>query len=487
MNVKSSSSPRGQVLIIFAGAFVVVIMMLALLFDGARGVVLRRELQDASDSAALAAANIIQAISPKGCSASAGPPPGAPQASVVAAAKASVATNIPGYDLNTVVVSCVSGWPKNNAVQVTLGKTSETFFGSIFGIGPMTVGTASSAINGQTTVNNYSVVELDPSNLSWPNGLRGCPSFLLSGGPTVNFDSSIYIDSSCSAANGGAFSTNGNAASVTMGAGAAIRIVGEYKPTALTVTPAPIEHSLWKNDPLGFLANSPPPISSMPVQSASRMVLGGGSTVLEPGVYVGGIQLKNKSKAFLHPGIYVMKGASGNGGLDLGAQSEVYAIPTAKTSTTQAQWPTDCVATNCGVLIYYLPETNAAAGEQITVAAGAVFMVRAYNPDLDTSAFKNDLYRNLLIWQDANPVPSPTWAQPIVSLSGGGGVVMSGTVYTPSAGVTMGGNAGGSGGSSIDLTLQFITWDLTLSGNSSFHFIYQADSFTQPLDYGLIE
>src|SRR6266568_5575949 len=102
---------RGQVLVIFAAAFVVLIMMLALLFDGARGVVLRRQVQDASDAASLAAANDIQGttaqgISKKGCSATAGPPPGAPQAWVIAAAKASVSQNLPGFNLAKVVVTC---------------------------------------------------------------------------------------------------------------------------------------------------------------------------------------------------------------------------------------------------------------------------------------------------------------------------------------------------------------------------------------------
>src|SRR3972149_6977212 len=43
-------APRGQVLVIFAFAFIAIIMMLALLFDGARGLVLRGERQSASDA-----------------------------------------------------------------------------------------------------------------------------------------------------------------------------------------------------------------------------------------------------------------------------------------------------------------------------------------------------------------------------------------------------------------------------------------------------
>jgi hypothetical protein len=93
----------------------------------------------------------------------------------------------------------------------------------------------------------------------------------------------------------------------------------------------------------------------------------------------------------------------------------------------------------------------------------------------------------MLIWQDATPLPTSSYAQPIVQLTGGGGVDLGGTVYAPSAKVQMGGSSGGSGGDSIDLTLQFISWDLQLSGNSSFHFRYMDNEFVKPLDYGLVE
>ena len=137
-----------------------IVMLLALLFDGARGLVTRRELQNTSDAAALAAANIIQAQSPRGCSATAGPPPGAPQAGIVAAAKASVAINLPDYPQDEVVVSCPTGWD-NYGVQVTLTDTSPTFFGSIFGGGPLDVVARSSAVNGQTYETGHGLVVAD--------------------------------------------------------------------------------------------------------------------------------------------------------------------------------------------------------------------------------------------------------------------------------------------------------------------------------------
>lgn len=64
---------------------------------------------------------------------------------------------------------------------------------------------------------------------------------------------------------------------------------------------------------------------------------------------------------------------------------------------------------------------------------------------------------------------------------------MSGTVYAPSAKVDMQGTSGGGSGGTVDLTLQYIVWDLNLSGNANFHFRYSAEAFARLTNYGLIE
>lgn len=503
-SLRRPASERGQFLVIFAFAFLVIVMMLGLLFDGARGLVLRREMQNASDAAAMAGANVLQGLPFTGCSAAVGPPPGDPQAAVEAAAKASIAANLPNYNLAEVIVSCPPGWD-NVAVQVQLAGQSPTFFGTVFGMGPLDVATSSSAVNGLNSFNRYSVILLDPENPSWPQARRGCPSFLLSGGPTVRFDSSIYINSACTAANGGALSTNGNATTFTLGPnGPSVRIVGEYKPQALTITPAPVEHQRPKTDPLLFLQPQPPPgspnfastdSSSLKLQRTTRLIVGQGqsnSTVtLEPGVYKGGIQLRNQSVAYLHPGIYVIQG----GGIDLGAQTSLYAVPAGPVSPNIATtWDTTCTSANCGVLIY---NTGTSSGPQamgqVSVAAGATFKVRSYDPTVSVTlrnsgaSYTNPDYESLLIWQSRDPLASNTYAQPWLQLNGGGNVVMAGTVYAPQAKVQMGGGSGGGGGSSVVLTLQFIVWDLELSGNSTFWFRYDGGEFSTPPDYGLIE
>ncbi|HEX6655717.1 MAG TPA: hypothetical protein VF153_05840, partial [Candidatus Limnocylindria bacterium] len=348
----------------------------------------------------------------------------------------------------------------------------------------------------------------------------GCPSFLLSGGPTVIFDSSVYIDSACVRTNGGALSTNGNSASLTLGnSGPLIRIVGEYAPGALTIAPAPVEHSTSKPDPIApkvyeapwwtpaytaplvdnrppgstaFLATNP---TGLKVRQTSKLTIGpGGSNqtlVLEPGVYKGGIELRNSSIALLHPGVYVLQG----GGLKLGAQTSVYAVDYS-VNTTPTTWANSCHKGSCGVLIYNTgDQSGATAMDQVNITAGATFKVRAYDSTASAptsilnngTQFSSTKFDHMLIWQSADPQATSTYAQPVVALQGGGNVEMIGTVYAPQAKVQMGGNSGGSGGTQLNLTLQFIVWDLELSGNSTFHFVYDGNEFVVPPSYGLTE
>jgi hypothetical protein len=481
----------GQILPFFALALVAIIAMAALLFTGANSLLLRRQLQNAGDAAALAAANLIQARTVtktgSGCSAVANPDPGAPWPDLVTAARNSVAANSPGFDPANVIVTCPAGW-ENFVVQVDLRTVGSPLFGGLGGRG-LQVATTSQAINGQVTGSNYSIVTLDPYHpTGWPNGRKGCPAVLLSGGPTVTLDGSLHINSSCPASDsGGALGTNGNAANITLNNGSLIRMVGSYAPGPLTITPAPLTGQAAIPDPLGGLDAIDS--SGLPIRSATKLTINGTSQVLLPGVYVGGIELKSSAIAYLRPGVYVLRG----GGIRLGAQSSLFTIVATASSTTSATWAADCPPSSttvhtCGAMILNTAMTGAT--DSIDVAAGATLKMRAYDAKADASGAtpaNPDQYTGLLIWQEGTPAASPTWAQPVISLTGGGNADISGTVYAPQALVSMGGSAGGSGGASVDLTLQFITYDLEFHGNSAFHFFYVENNFARPTDYGLIQ
>ncbi len=472
-----TNGQRGQILVLFTFVLVAILAMLGLLFDGGSALTLKRQFQNAGDAAALAGANIIQSLATRGCSATAGPPPGAPQSAVVTAVQNAVHLSLPSVPNSNIAVTCPNGW-SNYAVQVGLSGISQTVFGRVVGITGLAANTTSAAVNGQLATSIYSIVELDPSNPTWPSGRKGCPSVLISGGPTVTLEGSMIVDSTCSAANGGALGTNGNSATLTLNNGATIRVAGDYVPGPLTITPAPVTQVTPLKDPLAGLSTMP----TLPTVSNSRLTISGGPQVLNPGVYVGGILMKNTAIAYLRPGIYVMKG----GGFSIGAQNEVYSVPAGVSSTSAATWATDCPTTTCGILIYNTSGSGGTAMGQFQVGAGATVKLRPYVPSADTTGTNATDYANLLLWQDANPVPTISASQPTVALSGGGTVDVSGTIYAPSAEVSMGGGSGGAGGAT-DVTLQFISWDLTLSGNSTFIFRYRSDAFAKPTDYGLIQ
>jgi Flp pilus assembly protein TadG len=484
----------GQILVLFVLALVAMIAMLGLLLDGGQALALRRQLQDAGDAGALAAANVlVQSGANAGCSATTGPPPGAARSTIVTAAQNAVHASLPNLPNASIDVTCADGW-SNFAVQVNLSNRSPGYFAGILGVHGFQVATTSQALNGKPPGGiKYSVVELDPSNTSWPNTFRGCPSVLISGSNTVIFDGAVQVDSACTAANGGALSSNGNSANVQVNNSATINLVGGYAPGALTITPTPQTGQPIVKDPLSWLP--PIPWSSWPAamtRGNNQTTLNGGSTVLEPGIYTGGIQMKNSAVAYMHPGIYVMRDApNGTGGFQIGSQNKVYSIPSTLTSTSDASWPTDCTSANCGVLIFNTGMTSSAMSgvikDDLTVGGGATLKLRPYLASVDGTGTNDSSYNNLLVWQDKATVPSSSYAQPPISLSGGGLINLTGTLYAPSALVSMGGSSGGAGGSSVDVTLQFISWDLAFNGNISFHFYYQSDAFAKAMDYGLIK
>jgi hypothetical protein len=276
-------------------------------------------------------------------------------------------------------------------------------------------------------------------------------------------------------------STNGNGGSLTMQNGAPIQLVGGYAAGSMTISPTPTTGVQPVLDPL---RNLPPINTTGMTVTSSRQVLSNETRIFNPGIYQGGIELRNSSVALLRPGIYVIQG----GGLDIGSQAKVLAISNGVTTPNYSNWAGDCPANQCGVLIYNTGTANGSnAMGPIAIAAGATIKLRAYDPDAISTGDGVADYENLLIWQSASPVPTATYEQPILALKGGGNVDIRGTVYAPSAKVEMGGNSGGSGGDVVNLTLQFISWDLEFRGNSSFTFYFNDAEFVRPIDYGLVE
>ena len=513
-----SNREEGVIVVLFSMFLVVLLGFGALVYTGAQALVLRRQLQNAGDAAALAAANLL--IINAGCSASGSGGP--PRAEIVAAAKAAVTTNAPGYDLSKVIVTCPTGY-LNAAVQVDLSGQGPSYFGMQ---GINTAATAT-AVNGQVVDQDYAVILLNPSNPNWPAQRNGCASFLVNGGITLTFEKKVIVDSKCTLAdsNNGAVKALNASFQMNFINGAEMRIGGEYAANTYGhINPTPTEHFRpLIADPLSglltpdvYLSNG----SGATLPTINMATTGQGicknqdPCILPPGRYPGGIAAQGGSgptTLLLRPGVYYV----GGGGLKLkSASARVISIPdTATLSDAQAKtqfrtnlsesqiiqnWQNNCPisGTHCGVMIYNAPSgsswvTGGGNADEISNGSQGIVLLRAYNPAIDEIAANRApfaTYGGLVIWQARTPAPTQSSPQPAISMGGGACVIMSGTVYAAGGQVTFGGSSCGSGGGGESVTtLQFVVWDLTLSGNNDFYFAYQKNLFAAPLQYGLVK
>jgi Flp pilus assembly protein TadG len=505
---------EGVIVILFAMSLVVLLAFAGLVYTGAQALVLRRQLQNAGDAGALAAANLL--IVQQGCSAAG--TGGPPRDTVVAQAKAGVSQNLPNYPTSAITVSCPAGY-NNTAVQVDLHDNGPSYFG----MAAIPAATTSVAVNGRATEHQYAVVLLDPgppTNASWPNARNGCASFLVNGGIQMTFEKSIFVDSQCTVgfSNNGAVKALNASFRMTLINGAVMRIGGEMALNTLgKITPNPEEHYLpLVGDPLAAML-TPDQITgvTLPTYNMSSVCAGQNPCILSPGRYPGGIAAGSgggPSTVLLRPGVYYVAG----GGMKLkSASARILSIPTSTvladaaaktmfaTSKTADQigtaWQGQCPLTNspCGVLVYNAPSSSTAwvtsggNADQISNGSQGMLMLRAYKPENDATPGAStayEPYRNLVFWQARTPKPSQSSAQPDISMSGGACVAVSGTVYAPGGRMDFGGSTCGTGGGGDAVSaLQFIVWDLTISGNNNFYFAYQKDYFAAPQVYGLID
>jgi hypothetical protein len=536
----SRSAEHGQIIVLFALMLVALLAMGGLLFTGAQTLVTRRSLQNAGDAAALAGANVL--FNNHGCSTSATGP-------IVTAINDSVSQNLPGFNLANVHVSCPSKIDpvtgdelyKNYAVQVDLTGSAPGFFGAA----GIAVSTTSVAVNGATGANGYSVALLDPYPWQqWKKSggsVPGCPSFLFNGGATAYFEGDIIVDSACSLSDStnGAMKIQNSAATMVMMNNRPINVVGDWSSgTDSHITDSfgnllpPQKVAKGLSDPLVTVqkpcasgvttdcANTANPLPAVTFNTYCKQ----DPCILSPGTYstTGSKTLCAGSGCpvttlLLRPGVYYLQGT---GFSTSSSSGRIYAIPGAsatcgghlctdswaKTYYAQSdtivgpQWASDCslATSTCGVLIYNAPAStgkwSSNSSDGISIGAQGVVRLRGYNPAADTTVnggaygvFYKANYSNLVMWQAGQPAPSATVTQPAVNLGGGGTFVISGTVYAPGALVWDHGAPGGCGGCDSDETVQYICWDLTLSGNTNYHFAYRSQYFARPIGYGLVQ
>jgi hypothetical protein len=155
-------------------------------------------------------------------------------------------------------------------------------------------------------------------------------------------------------------------------------------------------HTGVRRTPDPFLSLTSP--NSGSVQSnAPLTITNSKKTTLQPGVYIGGINIGGSANVVLSPGIYVLQG----GGIQVSGQADL---------------------SGNGVLIYNTSGTSAAGPINIDT-----------DGDVNLSASTSGAYQGVIIFQDRGI------AQPL-TITGNGSTTIGGTVYAVNAAVKLTGN-----------------------------------------------
>jgi Flp pilus assembly protein TadG len=233
----------------------------------------KREMQIAADSAAIAGAAEIN------------------YNNTAAAAQAAATQN--GFKNSSNGITVTVNHPyagKANSVEVLVSQRQPTFFMKVFGTTGMTVGARAVATFGTTNQCIYTL------------GSTGTDISLV-GNADISATTCGIVDDSSS---GNALQLVGNAKLNAQSIG----VVGSYSTTGnATVNPPPVTNIVPTSDPLGFL--TPPAVPS--TCSADPQPSGNGTATLTAGCY-SGLSASGNASVSLGPGTYVINGDVSFGG-----------------------------------------------------------------------------------------------------------------------------------------------------------------------------
>ncbi|HTK45247.1 MAG TPA: pilus assembly protein TadG-related protein, partial [Patescibacteria group bacterium] len=466
---KPNRREAGQVLVLFAGAFITLILVAALVIDLGFVFMLMRHEQNAADPGAIAAARYISATPntakmwDAACfyalqndfkptrtdNGSACDPGGASDGSTIT-------MNYPP----SVNAGEFAGEPRY--VEVTISSPHNSFFAGIAGKQTITVATNAVAANDDGSGGSSSLVALNPTACSagqvhGGGGGGGIYIFPATGVPPdsggyvqVNSNCGTGLPNSsndvCDPMSQGAFTLNGGAtiqgpALYVQGACDANGASGDFNVTSLD------EGGGFVGDPLSLirapkptdLPTQPCPGASGPPSSATnpRKCNLDGTVTLNPGTYYGGWSIGNGVIVTLNPGIYVIAGGgiTETGGVLDSATGRVMIFSTDASPT----WKDQCIA-GAG--------TAAACQNSLSMTGRTNLRLQGLDrvsacPPYSTTGCP---YGGMLMWQDGKGSAAALGGNRCdVSLSGSGDLYITGTIYAKCGLVTITGNGTGSG------------------------------------------
>jgi hypothetical protein len=473
----------GQILVIFAGGLIAILLISALVIDLGFVFMIRRAEQNAADAGAVAAARYIRTgtgLTPE--------PAKMRQAACFYAQKngffAKAAGNVDGCtpandDFGTVLTVNYPPGPgsgqyaaQTGYVQVGLSRDHHSFLAGIAGI--QNIGITSAAVAAYTNgdSNSSSLIALDPSDT--------CSTLKTHGNGNINIHpvvpgtlgGYIHVNGTCSTgAPNGSCSTSGLGALNIAGNGTvtapATYVAGTCKRSG-NLASVLTEGAVQIGDPL--LELPPPPfgnpnpgaecgigtaVFTTPGGTGCRFQgTGSGKTfTLDPGVYYGGWDINSKVTLVLHPGIYVIAG----GGVRLAALSSITSVEGAS-------------GIPAPVLVYNTDDPSTGAGQaDLDFTAQTTLKLRA----IDTGP-----YQGILVWNDgAGSNPGA-----LVTLGGQTTLDIAGTVYSPQGLVKM---EGGTGVGST-AAVQIIAWQVDVGGGSTLDMPYDPSKLYHFPSKGLV-
>ena len=473
----------GQVLMVFAGGLVTILVVAALVIDLGFTFMIRRAEQNAADAGAIAAARYIRTgigLTPE--------PTKMLQAACFYAEQNGF---FPGAR-NDVTACTVANDPNGTAldvwyppragsgqyagqdgyVEVVLSRDHRSFLAGIVGIQAIRVVSAAVAAYTNGDSNTSSLIALDPGNSCQALKTHGTGDITIHPVVGGTLGGYIHVNSTCgSTPPNGACANTGQGAFDIVGSGTvtapATFVSGTCKANQ-PLFPGLTEGAVQIGDPLLEL---PPPAFGQPTPGAECGIgtgifttptgsgaggcrfSGSGTVNLAPGVYYGGWTIQNNVTLVLQPGIYVIAG----GGVRLNAGGSITSVQGG-------------LGVPAPVMFFNTdnPVTHTGQGNLDFTATST----------LKLRAIASGPYRGILLWNDgmgSNPTA-------LVTLGGQVSLDIAGTVYNPKGLLTM---EGGSGVGST-AAIQIIAWQVDVGGNANLDMPYDPNQLYRFESKGLV-
>lgn len=492
--MQTSSSSRGQVLVLVASGLVILLAIAALVVDLGLSWMLRRHEQNAADSGALAAARWIMdyratsdpTYGPQG--------PGSGTVGLMWQEACGAAREDGFFSGATDNLGCIPAndtaqsqlqvfYPPQGSqsgdfsgnqccVQVEITSSHASFFGRILGQSQAFVSTSAVAANDTGGSNPYSLIALDPNADCSSGKIGGNNSsnlkVTIAGGIQVNSTcGSGTYDGQCSISGSGALQMNGGA---QVSAAQGVSVTGTCKGPTGSITGTLTEGATQLGDPLGEL--SPPNLANYSTgtcdgaPATSQCSFSSGTHTVTPGIFYGGWKITGPSTSLtLAPGTYIIAG----GGITQNNGSIV---------------SVDDAGNPAHVMIYSTDDPNYAAACHAGWSASAHCQqgLNLTGGTLNLTGLASGKYKGMLIWMDGGGSCPTLKQQCAIQLGGSTSLSLAGTIYAPRELVQLDGGSSGTG----TATVQIISWQWTIIGNSVLDLPYDQNDLYHLNQRGLV-